>query len=99
MWTKGKSEINTNGKRTNFNNGVNDVFVNENNVLLATSNGLFNLTAKKQISKRTSYKISEQDNVSLINFFNDKRHNQIKSYNFDSYAFSEQYFGLYHQIH
>ena len=92
LWTKGKSEINTNGKRTNFNNGVNDVFVNENNVLLATSNGLFNLTAKKQISKRTSYKISEQDNVSLINFFNDKRHNQIKSYNFDSYAFSDQYF-------
>ena len=92
LWNKGSSKILYNGKNINLRKRLNGVFQLNGDFLLATSDGLVNLTSRKLIAEKSDYNILKKQNIDLINYYNDDRYKKIKIDNFNSYLFTSTHF-------
>ena len=92
FWKKGSSKILYNGKDIDLKKAINDVYLLDSDFILSTNEGLINLSSRKLIAKESDYRVSREQNIDLVDFYNDARNREIKNKDFSSYAFTESDF-------
>ena len=92
FWKKGSNKILHDGKYIDLKNNVNDVYLLDDDFIVSTNDGLFNLSSRKLIAKKSDYDISKKQNVDMVSFFDNANYDKINNKKFTSYVFTESDF-------